>query len=151
MTDFNSDVAVNQADPSAKKLNNTPQTGGNGAYLECIYTVKATEVLVVNDRIRLFELPVGFRPNAPDCSISNDGVDGTSAIVSIGTDSNADSIAGAIDITAAGIDRAELTGDEGMAPATSAVTEFLFMKFTTLTDTMATGKKIVVRLPVSKT
>jgi len=151
MADFNSDVAVNQVDPSAKKLNNTPQTGGNGIMLECIYTILATEVLVVNDRVRLFELPVGYRPNSPDCSIVNDGVNGTSAIVQIGTDSNPDSIADAIDITAAGIDRADVSGDEAEAPATSAVTEFLFMKFTTLTATMVTGKKIIVRLPCSKT
>ena len=148
MAIFNSDVAAKQVDPIPDNLVSTPQVGGNAVTLECIYTVLATEV--VTDQVRLFSLPEGFRPNAPDCSIVNDGVNGTSAIISIGTASNPNSIADAIDITAAGIDRADVSGDEANAPATATTTEFLFLTFDTLTAAMVAGKKIIVRLPCSK-
>lgn len=148
MATFNSDVAAKQVDPIPDNMVNTPQVGGNGVPLEAIYTTTGTEV--VNDLVRLFNLPEGFRPNAPDASVVNDGVGGTSAIISIGTASNPDSIAAALDITASGIDRADVSGDEAVAPATASTTEFLFIKFTTLTDPMDVGKKIVVRIPCAK-
>ena len=148
MATFNSDVAALQVDGTAKARVNTPQVGGNGVSLECIYTVDGTEVQ--GDKIRLFALPEGFRPNAPDCSVCNDGVGGTSAIVSIGTAANPDSIASALDITAAGIDRADVSGDEADTPATNDTTQFLFMTLDTLTAAMTVGKKIIVRLPSAK-
>ena len=149
MTTFNSDVAAIQIDPSVKKLLNPPRTGGRLVMLECIYTVINTEV--VNDLIRLFELPVGFRPISPDCSIETDGVGGTSVIAAIGTASNPDSIAAGIVLNAAAFKRADASGDESLVPVTSATTEFLFMKLTTRTAAMTAGKKIIVRLPCSKT
>ena len=149
MTTTNSDVAAIQIDPSVKKLLNTPQTGGNDITLECVYTVLNTEV--VNDLVRLFELPVGFRPHAPDVTVSTDGVGGTSVIVAIGTAANPDSLAAGLVLTTAATRRADNTGDEAVTPATSTVTEFLFLKFTTRTAAMTAGKKIVVRVPCSKT
>ncbi len=143
MTTTNSDVATKQADPTAKNLLVSERVESSVVAIECIYTVLATEV--VNDLVRLFKVPEGYRAIASDFTVTSDGIGGTSAIISIGTASNPDSIAAAIDITSASFDRADNSGDEALTPVTATTTEDLFLKFTTLTAAPTVAKLIVVR------
>jgi hypothetical protein len=144
MAQYDSTQAAKQADPTAKNLLDADAQQASTVYCEAEYVIP-TAALAANDTVRLFKVPEGYRAIPHTFVVDTDGVGGTSAIISIGTASNPDSIASALDITAAGLEQALDSGDESLAPATSSTTEFLIATFTTLTATPTAGKKFVVK------
>ncbi len=145
MAQFDSDKAAKEADPTAKNLLNSEEANASVVYREATYTISSGATEVANDTVRLFKVPEGFRAISSDFSVDTDGVGGTSAIISIGTASNPDSIASGIDITSAGFARADDSGDESLDPATATTTEFLLATFTTLTAAPTADQKFIVK------
>jgi len=148
MATFYTDIAANQNDPKAQNLNSAEREVGSMDQSEAIYTTDGTEVN--GDVIRIFKQAEGSRINAVDTSVTTDGIGGTSAIGNIGRESDADSIAVGVDVTAAGITRADDSGVEAITPVTATAEEWISFTFTTLTAAPTVGKKIVFRIPATK-
>lgn len=142
MSDFDTDIAALQADP---RMGNRvdPIKHFAGLFVgEYVYTVDASEV--EDDRIRIAKMPVRSKLVTALCSVVNDAVGGTSAIISVGTSGNADKYASALDITAAGKDDFGVSGDVDVdpEPITSEDDQWIYATLTTLTAAMTAGKKI---------
>jgi hypothetical protein len=130
--------ATKQLTPTAKNMATAETQQASVVYCEGTYTADASEV--VNDVVRMFLVPEGYRCIPHLLSVDTDGLAGTSTIISVGTETTPAAYAAALDITAAGIENAEDT------PATNAVEgEWCVAKFTTSTAAPTAAKKFIVR------
>jgi hypothetical protein len=148
MATFYTDIGANQNDPKAQNQNTAEREVGSADLTEAVFTADGTEVN--GDVIRIFKQAEGSRINAPDVSVVTDGVGGTSAIGDIGDDATPAAIASGVDVTAAGITRANDSGSEALTPVTAAPERWINFTLTTLTAAMTPGQKIVFRIPATK-
>jgi hypothetical protein len=136
--------ATKQLTPTAKNMATAETQQASVVYCEGTYTADASEV--VNDVVRMFLVPEGYRCIPHLLSVDTDGLAGTSTIISVGTETTPAAYAAALDITAAGIENAEDSGSESLTPATNAVEgEWCVAKFTTSTAAPTAAKKFIVR------
>lgn len=142
MATFNSDLAALEADPRMGNRIDPIKHKAGMLISTPIVTVDATEV--EDDLLSLVKQPERTRL-VPELSyVVTDGVGGTSAIISVGTASNPDKYASALDVTAAGLDNFGVSGDDDVVsdPITTEGGEQLYAKLTTLTAAMTAGKKL---------
>lgn len=142
MADFNSDIAAKQLNPEMGNRNDPVKELAGAFVTHAVYTVDATEV--VNDRIFICNAPERSKLIPELSSVVNDAVGGTSAIISVGTDANPDRYASALDVTAAGIDRFDVSGDDDVSsdPISTEEERGVYATLTTLTAAMTSGKKL---------
>ena len=146
MADHDTDIAALQAKPEMGNRADPVKHLAGVFASQVVYTVDATEV--ENDRIRLCKMPTRAKLLEDLSNVANDGVGGTSAIISVGTDGNANKYAAALDITAAGRDAFGVGGDDEVSsdPITEEEDQWIYATFTTLTAAMTSGKKIKFNL-----
>jgi hypothetical protein len=133
-----------QNNPTAKSLAVAEAQQASMIYCEGTYIADASEV--VNDVVRMFKIPEGYRAIPTLFSVDTDGLAGTSTIISVGTETTPAAFAASLDITAAGIEKADDSGSESLTPATvSVVEEWCVAKFTTSTAAPTAAKKFIVR------
>jgi hypothetical protein len=144
MATLYSTEGAKQNDPTAKNLLDAEAQQASMVYCEATYVCDASES--ASDTVRLFKIPEGYRAISPLFSVDTDGIGGTSAIISLGTETTAAAFAASLDITAAGIEDAADSGSESLTPATVSVgDEWCIATFTTLTAAPTAAKKFVVR------
>jgi hypothetical protein len=146
MTTTNSDIAAKQLNPTMGNRNHPVKELGGVFVTQPVYTVLGTEA--EDDLIFLCNIPNGTKVLEDLSNVANDGVGGTSAIISIGTAGNPDKYASALDITAAGRDAFGVSGDDEVSsdPISVEAERGVYIKLTTLTASMTAGKLIKVNL-----
>jgi hypothetical protein len=136
--------ATKQLTPTAKNLLVAETQQASMVYCEGTYTTDASEAN--GDTIRMFKIPEGYRSVPTLMSLDTDGIGGTSAIVSFGTETTAAAFGASLDITAAGLEKCDDSGSESLTPATVSVEgEWCILTFTTLTASPTASKTVIAR------
>ena len=146
MTTTNTDLAAKQASPTMGNRNDPIAFMAGVFHIAPVYTVLGTEA--ADDLVLLCTIPGNTKVLEDLSNVANDGVGGTSAIISIGDLANPDRYAAGLDITAPGRDAFGVGGVDWVSSAriTTEAERGIYIKFTTLTAAMTAGKIIKVNL-----